>query len=75
VEYAFRGVTVDGFGKTLQGDALGHECKKPLIGMAFLAGARVVFQEDGDFELTFPPRSQSGTETASVERAHSLPRQ
>lgn len=58
VEYFAKAVTVEGFGKEMEAD--GDVCDFPyliLLGMEFLRGAEISFQENGSWDLTFLPRS------------------
>lgn len=58
VEHFAKGVAVEGFGKEMEGDSdISDYAYKILIGMKFLRGAEIEFQENGSWELTFRPRN------------------
>lgn len=60
VEYQAEDVTLEGFGREMTGTADVDEfIIDVLVGMEFLLGAKIQFQEFGSFELTFPPRSDN----------------
>lgn len=62
VEHVARDVSMEMLGKEMKGEAeVGTDDEDPLIGMEFLVGSRIAFEENGNWVLTFPPESSEQT--------------